>query len=66
MPVPDATPAPTPAFGLFGKPLQDAGNGEYKESEPDGSYLFWRLEDLNGKKVWMPYKSIPPDKTIVT
>lgn len=62
--MPDATPVPTPAFGLFGKPLEQAGEGELKEPSPDGGYIFWRIEKINGKEAWIPFRTEQPDKHI--
>jgi hypothetical protein len=36
----------------------------YREKTPDGGYIFWQQEIVNGKRVWMPQSHVPPDKRI--
>jgi hypothetical protein len=58
MPLPDATPTPipTPPTGLTGQPFgADEKQGEWKEQFPDGGYFLWRIEEINGKRHWVPH-----------
>lgn len=55
---PDATPPPPP-YGIYGGRIEKHGD-EWREPLLEGGYYLWRLEDIKGKKQWMPYDYVPP------